>query len=65
MNAETLEPSTDFPYLLGIVFYNNSNWVSLYQNIWKAQQQHGVVGKVVTKVGATVRVQGILYKSIV
>ena len=65
MNADPLEPSTAFPFLVRIVSYNNSYWESMYQNLWKARRQWGVVGKVVTNMGATVWVCGVFYKSIV
>ena len=65
VNSEPLEPATAFPYLGRTVAYNNSNWAALYHNLWKARRRWGVVGKVVTKTGATVRAQGILYKSII
>ena len=62
MNTEPLDPVAEFSYLLVTVAYNNSNWVALYQNLWKSRSFRGVVGKVVKKMGANVRAQGVIYK---
>ena len=63
MNSELLDPFAAFPYLGCTVAYNNKNWAALYQNLCKARSQWVMVGKVVSKTGATVQVWGILYKS--
>ena len=65
VNVDPLEKAVDFPYLGRTFTYNNSNWEALYQNPHKSRRLWGVVGKVVTKTGAMVRLQGILYKTIV
>ena len=39
LNAYPLETVTAFTYLGSTVTYNNSDWVALYQNIRKLQQQ--------------------------
>ena len=38
VDAEPLEPVEVFLYLGRTVAYNNSNWDSLYQNIWKSRR---------------------------
>ena len=65
MNSEPLEPVDSFKYLGHTVAYNNSNWATLYQNIWKVRRQWAMVGKVVTNMGETVRAWGMLYKAVV
>ena len=65
VNADPLEPTIYFTYLGCTVAYNNSNWDYLYHNLRKAQSQWGVVEKVVTKTGSTVRAWGVIYKSVV
>ena len=65
MNYEPLEPVAAFPYLGRMDAYNNSNWVDLYQNIWKARRWWVMVGKLVSKTGATFQARGILYKTVV
>ena len=62
MNANPLEPAADFLHFVHTVAFNNSYWVALYHNLWKAQSQWGVVTKVLTKTGATVRVRVMLCK---
>ena len=39
VNSYPLEPVIDFPHLGLTVTYNNSYWVSLYQNLQKVQQR--------------------------
>ena len=65
VNSDTLDPFADFPYLCRIFAYNNIDWTDLYQNLWKAQRRWALVGKVVSKTGAMVRAQSMLYKEAV
>ena len=62
VNTYPLELDMAFLYLGFTVACNNSYWVDLYHNIRKARQQWWMVGKVVKKEGATVRLQGEFYK---
>ena len=65
MNAESLEPYADLPYLGHNVAFNNSNWAALYHKLWKAQSRLGMVAKVLTRTGVTVRSQETIYKVVV
>ena len=64
MNTDPLEPVAEFPYLGRTFVYNNIKWVTLYQNIWKAQWRWAMVEKVVKKTGETVWVRGMLHKAV-
>ena len=64
MNAETLDPSVAFTYLVRKVVYNNKDWADLYQNLWKVWRGWGMVGKLVTKAGKMVLERGMVYKAI-
>ena len=57
VKSEPLKPAAAFPYLGSTVTYNNSDWAELHKNLRKAWRRWGVVGKVVTKTGATIRAQ--------
>ena len=65
VNAEPLEPTTEFPYLGHTVYYNNIDWAALYQNLRKARRWWRMVANVVKKMGEMVRGQGILYKAFI
>ena len=62
VNTGPLEPAAAFPYLGRKFASNNRNWAALYQNLRKAQRRCGMIRKVVTKTGATVRSWGMTYK---
>ena len=65
VNAEPLEPTTEFPYLDHTVYYNNIDWAALYQNLRKARRWWRMVANVVKKMGEMVRVKGIIYKTFI
>ena len=65
VNAETMDPTADFLYLDHTVSYNNSNWSALYHNIKKYRRWCGMVAKVLTKVGSSVRSWVIMCKAMV
>ena len=46
INAETLPPLEDFPYLGWTITYNNSNWAAVYQNLRKYRMWWGMVARV-------------------
>ena len=58
VKLEPIDLVTYFSYLGCTFTYNNSNWVALYQSLWKAQQRWVMVGKVVLKTGGKVRARG-------
>ena len=62
VNVEPLEPEYTFPYLDCTITYNNSDWATVYHNLWKARQRWGMISNVLTKTGAMVRARGMLYK---
>ena len=64
-NQETLESTAAFSFLVRTVAFKNINWSDLYRNLRKAQQRLGVVAKVLTKMGATVWAQAMMYKLVV
>ena len=57
-----LESTENFPYLGRTVAFDNRDWTEMYENLRKAQKRWVVVAKVLTKTGATVRAQEIIYK---
>ena len=61
VNTNPLESAADFTYMVRTVAYKNSDWLALYQNLRKARRRWGMVGKVVTKMGATTQELGMLY----
>ena len=65
MYSETLDPVADFMYLGHTDAYNNSDWVDLYQNLWKSRRHWEMVEKVVSNTGSMVWAWGILYKAVV
>ena len=65
MNSDPLEWVTAFLYLRRMVEYNNSDWVALYHNMWKARRRWEIVGEVVSNTGSVVRARGMLYKEVV
>ena len=58
INAETLPPLKDFPYLGRTISYNNRNWAAVYQNLRKDQRLWGMVARVLESTGATMRARG-------
>ena len=65
VNSDPLEPTAAFSWLGRTVAYNNSYWSDLYHTLQKAGQQYKILGKVVMKMGSTVKVQELIYKSTV
>ena len=64
INAEDLPLLEAFPFLRRVISYNNSDWPVVYQNLRKAQKWRGVVARVLSKIEATVRAQGMMYKAV-
>ena len=64
VKAEPLESAAAFAYLVRTFAYKNSDWATLYQNLWNTRQRWGMVGKVVTKIGEILTLQGISCKKI-
>ena len=62
---ELLETTAAFTYLDFTVAFNNSNWVALYRNLRKSQQWWWMLKKLLTKTGATVQAQAMMYKALV
>ena len=60
-----MDTKSAFPYLGRTVAYNNSNWEALYQNLRKDQRRWGMLAKVLTKSGAVVWSQEMIYKTVV
>ena len=50
----------EFTHLGRTAAYKNSDWATLYQNIWKARRRWVIVGKAEMKTGEMVREQGML-----
>ena len=65
VKSVSLELVTVFMYLVRTVACNNIDWAALYRHLWRAWRRWEMVGKVVLKTGAMVRVQGMLYKEVV
>ena len=65
MNIEPLDLAAAFTYMGRTLAYKSSDWDFLYQNLWKARRWWRMLGKVVNKSGATVRVRGMFYKTVV
>ena len=55
VNLEPLESAATFPYLGFTIGYNNSDWVALYHNLFKARRWWGMVLNVLENIGAKVR----------
>ena len=64
VNSEPLDPVAEFPYLGHMVTYNNSDWLILYQNLWKVCSQLYIVVNVVLKTWETVQARCMLYKAV-
>ena len=64
INAKALPPSEAFLYLGWKIAYNNSDWAAVYHNLRKAWRWCGMIVRVLEKKVATVRAQGMMYKSV-
>ena len=62
---EPLEPADAFTYLVHTIAYDNSDWVAVHHNLWKAQQRQEMISNVLTKTGSMVRTRGMFYKAVV
>ena len=62
---ELLETTAAFTNLDFTLAFNNSDWVALYRNLRKSQQWWWMLKKLLTKTGATVQAQAMMYKSLV
>ena len=51
-------------YLGRQISYNNSDWVTLYRNLARAQKVWGMVVRVLQCEGASMRAKGLFYKAI-
>lgn len=49
---------TTFPYLGRMVMYYNSDWLSLYRNLRKAQRRWGIVAEVLGKTWVLIKALG-------
>ena len=65
VNLEPLETTSAFPYLVRVADFNNSGLEAMYGNMMKTQRQWGMMAKVLTKTGETVRARAMIYKSVV
>ena len=64
INAEALPPSEALPYLGRKIFYNNSDWAAVYQNLRKAWRRWEMVVRVLENIGATSQARGEMYKAV-
>ena len=64
INANTLPPSEEFPYLGWRIEYNNSDWVAVYLNLRKAQRRWGIIVRFLERTGAMVQARGEMYKAV-
>ena len=64
-NMDPLESVSMLHYLGPTIDLNVINWVSLYQNMMKAQRRWGMVLGVLVKVGATLQARAVFYNSVV
>ena len=60
-----MDPTAAFLYLVCTVAYNNGNWEALYHNLKNYRRKWGMVAKVLTKSGAVVWSQEMIYKTVV
>ena len=65
INAETLLPLEDLPYLGRMITYNNREWPAVFQNLKKVRRRWGMILRVLTKTVETVQVHGMMYKTVV
>ena len=64
INAEALPPSEALTYLGRKIFYNNSDWAAVYQNLRKAWRRWEMVVRVLENIGATSQARGEMYKAV-
>jgi hypothetical protein len=65
LNGIPLEHVWSFKYLGCILTDTNSDWPSLCHNLLKARGRWALVSRILEKEGASVRAQGMFYKSVV
>ena len=65
INAETLPPLEDFPYLGRTIAYNNRDWAAVYQNMKKSRMRWEMVSRLLESTGAMVWAQRAMYKVVV
>ena len=65
VNLEPLETRYALPYLKPTIYFNNSNWETLYGNLRKAQWRWGMMVKFLVKMGEMVPSRAIMYKALV
>ena len=53
-----------FAYLGWTIAYNNSDWVAVYLNLQQSRRRWDMIARVLERMGATVRAQGDMYKSV-